>query len=129
MDSGVLKKIPSEKVRGGMYISLVSLKGLTSDRANRFSKGFVSKYLEFRSFSGPYFPIFRMNTEIYSANLCIQFKCGKIRTRKTLCAFNVPWLSSGAFIIVSEDLPTGLRCLILIIKSNIKLKLREHMLL
>ena len=33
--------------------------------------------------SGPYFPAFRLNTEIYQVNLCIQSKCWKIRTRKT----------------------------------------------
>ena len=33
-------------------------------------------------FSGPYFPVFGLNTEIYSVNLCIQSKNGKIRTRK-----------------------------------------------
>ena len=36
-----------------------------------------------RSFSGPYIPAFELNTEIYSVNLCIQSKCGKIQTRKT----------------------------------------------
>ena len=41
------------------------------------------KGLRFRSFSGPYFPAFGLNTEIYSVNLRIQFVCGKIRTRKT----------------------------------------------
>ena len=33
-------------------------------------------------FSGPYFPIFELNSEIYSVNLRIQFEYGKIRTRK-----------------------------------------------
>ena len=36
-----------------------------------------------RSFSGPYFPVFGLNTEIYSVNLRIQSECGKIQTRKT----------------------------------------------
>ena len=39
----------------------------------------VSKY---RVFSGPYFPVFRLNTEIYSVNLRIQSECRKIRIRK-----------------------------------------------
>ena len=39
----------------------------------------VSKY---RVFSGPYFPAFGLNTEIYGVNLRIQSECGKIRTRK-----------------------------------------------
>ena len=36
-----------------------------------------------RSFSGPYFPVFGLHREIYKVNLHIQFKFGKIRTRKT----------------------------------------------
>ena len=32
---------------------------------------------------GPYFPIFGLNTEIYSVNLRIQFEYRKIWTRKT----------------------------------------------
>ena len=33
-------------------------------------------------FSGPYFPAFGLNTEIYGLNLRIQSKYGKTRTRK-----------------------------------------------
>ena len=33
-------------------------------------------------FSGLHFPAFRLNMEIYGVNLCIQFKCGKVGTRK-----------------------------------------------
>ena len=36
-----------------------------------------------RSFSGPYFPAFGLNTERYEVSLRIQPECGKIRTRKT----------------------------------------------
>ena len=36
-----------------------------------------------RSYSGPYFPAFRLNTERYSVSLRIQSKYGKIRTRIT----------------------------------------------
>ena len=35
------------------------------------------------SFSGPHFPAFELNTEIYSVSLRIQPKCGKIRIRQT----------------------------------------------
>ena len=35
------------------------------------------------SYSGPYFPAFPLKTERYSVSLCIQSKCGKIRTRIT----------------------------------------------
>ena len=34
-------------------------------------------------FSGQYFPVFRLNTEIYGVNLRIQSKYRKIRTRKS----------------------------------------------
>ena len=42
-----------------------------------------AKSVRIWSFSGPYFPAFRLNTKRYRVSLCIQFKCGKIRTRKT----------------------------------------------
>ena len=42
------------------------------------------KNIRFRSFSGPYFPAFRLNTERH----CIQSDCGKIWTRKSLNTAN-----------------------------------------
>ena len=41
------------------------------------------KSVHIRSFFGPYFPKFGLNTEIYSINLRNQSKCGKIRTRNS----------------------------------------------
>ena len=43
------------------------------------------KSVHIRSFSGPHFPAFGLNTEteIYYVNLRIQYKCGKKRTRKS----------------------------------------------
>ena len=41
------------------------------------------KSVQIRSFSGPYFPVLELNTEIYSINHIIQSEYGKIRTRKT----------------------------------------------
>ena len=41
------------------------------------------KSVRIRSFSGQYFPAFRLNTERHGASLRIQSKCWKIRTRKT----------------------------------------------
>ena len=41
------------------------------------------KSVRIRSFSGPYFPAFGLNTERYGVSLHIQSECGKIRTRKT----------------------------------------------
>ena len=40
------------------------------------------KLSKYRVFSGPYFPAFRLNTDIYGVNLRIQPKCGKILTKK-----------------------------------------------
>ena len=40
------------------------------------------KVSEYGVLSGPYFPVFRLNTEIYGINRRIQSKFGKIRTRK-----------------------------------------------
>ena len=42
------------------------------------------KSVRIRSFCGPHFPAFGLNTERYRVSLRIQSKCGKIRTRKTL---------------------------------------------
>ena len=41
------------------------------------------KSVRIRSFSGPYFPAFGLNTERYGVSLRIQSECGKIRTKKT----------------------------------------------
>ena len=41
------------------------------------------KSVHIRSYSGPYFPAFGLNTERYGVSLRIQSKCGKIRTRIT----------------------------------------------
>ena len=41
------------------------------------------KSVRIRSYSGPYFPAFGLNTERYSVSLRIQSECGKIRTRIT----------------------------------------------
>ena len=41
------------------------------------------KSVRIRCFSGPYFPVFGLNTERYRVSLHIQSEYGKIRTRKT----------------------------------------------
>ena len=41
------------------------------------------KSVRIRSYSGPYFPALRLNTERDFISLHIQSKCGKIRTRIT----------------------------------------------
>ena len=41
------------------------------------------KSVRIRSYSDPYFPAFRLNTERYRLSLRIQSECGKIRTRIT----------------------------------------------
>ena len=41
------------------------------------------KIVGIRSFSGPYFPAFGLNTERYSVSLRIRSECRKIRTRKS----------------------------------------------
>ena len=40
------------------------------------------KSVKIRSFSGPYFPVFGPDMEIYSVNLRIQSKCRKIQAKK-----------------------------------------------
>ena len=41
------------------------------------------KKVRIRSYSGPFFPVFGLNTERYIVYLRIQSECGKIRTRIT----------------------------------------------
>ena len=41
------------------------------------------KSVQIRSFSGPCFPVFELNTKIYAINLRIQSEWRKKRTRKT----------------------------------------------
>ena len=61
---GLRKSFSSEKVRWGFFPE----------------RSCLSKYGDF---SGLYFPLFGLNTEIYSVNLGIQSEYGKIRPRKT----------------------------------------------
>ena len=43
----------------------------------------ASKIVRIRSYSGPHFPVFGLNTERYSVSFRIQSKCGKMPTRVT----------------------------------------------
>ena len=67
-----------------------------------FWKGlwYYMRMVRIRSFSGLYFLAFKLNTEIYLANLRIQSECGKIRSRKTpnKNTFYVVWLPYGGNI-------------------------------
>ena len=42
----------------------------------------MGKNCPYSEFSGPFFPAFGLNAEIYSVNLQVQYEYGKIRTRK-----------------------------------------------
>ena len=58
-------------------------------------KFYCLKSVRIRSYSGPYFPAFALNTERYSLSLRIQFECGNIRTRITS--------STDTFHLVIDD--------------------------
>ena len=76
---GVLKNFADFTGRASRVSWIWSLIGIVSMLIidlNSARKG--SKY---GVFSGPYFPVFGLNTEIYSVNLCIQFKYRKIWAR------------------------------------------------
>ena len=45
---------------------------------------YCEKIVRIRSFSGPYFSVFELNTKIYSVNLISLTEWGKLRTKKTL---------------------------------------------
>ena len=47
------------------------------------SEGHCVKSVRIRSYSALHFPAFGLNMERYSASLCMQSQCGKIRTRIT----------------------------------------------
>ena len=49
------------------------------------------KSVQMRSFCGPYFPVFGLNTEIYCVNLCIQLEVWKIWTRKNSVFGHFPY--------------------------------------
>ena len=61
-----------------------------------------------RSFSGSYFPAFGLNTERYGVSLCIQSKCGKVRTGKTANTntFHAV-LNKDEIIIIKANNPSG----------------------
>ena len=83
------------------------------------------KSVRIRSYSGPYFSAFGLNTERYSVSLRIQFECGKMRTRITpntdtfygVDLTQVKWysISSTKNILdeVPDELPNELRLRIL----------------
>ena len=58
------------------------------------------KSVRIRSFSGPYFPAFELNTERHSVSLCIQSECWKKRTRITpnTDTFHAVKVNSGAIL-------------------------------
>ena len=61
-----------------------------------YSNTYFVKSVRSRSFPGPYFPAFGLNTQRYGVSPRIQSKCRKIRTRKTPNADTfhaVTWLS------------------------------------
>ena len=44
----------------------------------------MRKNVRIRSYSGPHFPTFGLNTQRYGVSLRIQSECGKMRTKITL---------------------------------------------
>ena len=56
---------------------------VTVNLNGRIFKVHSVRSVHIRSFSGPYFPTFRLNMEKYFVSLRIQSECGKIRTSET----------------------------------------------
>ena len=56
-------------------------------------------------FSGPYFPVFGLNTEIYGVNLCIQSEYRKTRTRKNSVFGHFSRSVQTAATIQQNDIP------------------------
>ena len=57
------------------------------------------KSVRIRSYSGPHFPAFGLNTERYKVSLRIHSKCGKMRTKRT------PNTYTFHAVLISEKLP------------------------
>ena len=64
------------------YISLFSVAEIMTKSAKDLNSHFV-KSVRIRSYFGPHFPAFRLNTERYFLSLRIQSKCEKMRARIT----------------------------------------------
>ena len=66
------------------YKQTLWLKGrMTADVPAFFLKKHYVKSVRIRSYSGPHFPAFRLNTERCSVSLRVRPECRKIRTRIT----------------------------------------------
>ena len=66
------------------------------------------KSARIRSYSGPYFPAFGLNTETYGVSLRIQAECGKMRTRitpntDTFCAAHISMPTYKLIMELSND--------------------------
>ena len=77
----LLLKFPAVNTKA-IKSSTANLK-LNQQKIKTKSKAATSwKVFKYGVFSGPYFPVFGLNTERYFVSIRIQSKCGKIRTRK-----------------------------------------------
>ena len=65
-----------------LKIYFTTLMCCTSEFSSYMTMITVWKVSKYGVFSSPYFPVFGMNTEIYSVNLCIHCEYSKIRTTK-----------------------------------------------
>ena len=74
------KKIPKKKGPGK---NLLRKKAPRRKAPKLEMSAHCVKSVRVRIFSGPHFPAFALNTDIYSVNLCIQSKCGKMQTKQT----------------------------------------------
>ena len=84
------------KFEGGMCYLFFSMESLEGEkvRCRILIAWKVSKYGEF---FGLFFLLFRLNTEIYSVNLCSQSKYRKIQTRKNGGCDSFQWIFTPAF--------------------------------
>ena len=57
---------------------------------NIFLRSHCGKSVQIQSFSGPHFPVFKLNTEICRVNLRIQSEYRKIRTKKNSVSGHCP---------------------------------------
>ena len=86
IDRWILRKWRNKKY--SEWLEIVACSSLHSFVHSRIILSFIGdfycvKSVRIRSYSGPHFPTFGLNTERYSVSLCIQSECEKMRTRTT----------------------------------------------
>ena len=99
----LLTKI-QDKIGKSFYPSGLNMESIYSPKYRFCRPKHCVKSVRIRSFSGLYFPLFRLKTERYGVSLRIRSKCGKTWTRKfpnidTFHAVKSSWFGTTAIYV------------------------------